>query len=58
MVDMVNPERPCWANDFPHSDATWPNSQKILAEHTADLTQHQKDRILRLNTAELYGLKL
>jgi predicted TIM-barrel fold metal-dependent hydrolase len=58
MVDMVNPERLCWANDFPHSDSTWPHSQKILAEHTKNLTEHQKDRILRRNTAELYGLKL
>jgi uncharacterized protein len=58
MVDMVNPERLCWANDFPHSDATWPNSQAILAEHTKDLTEHQKDRILRRNTAELYGLNI
>ncbi len=58
MVDMVNPERLCWANDFPHSDATWPNSQEILAEHTKNLTEHQKDRILRRNTAELYGLTI
>lgn len=58
MVDMVNVERLCWANDFPHSDATWPHSQEILVEHTKDLTEHQIDRILRRNTAELYNLKV
>jgi predicted TIM-barrel fold metal-dependent hydrolase len=58
LVDMMNSERLCWANDFPHSDATWPNSQAILAEHTVDLTDVQKDRILRRNTAELYGLSI
>ncbi len=58
MIDMVNPDRLCWANDFPHSDATWPNSQEILVEHTKNLTEHQKDRILRRNTAELYGLSV
>jgi len=27
MKDMCNPQRLMWANDFPHSDSTWPNSQ-------------------------------
>ena len=31
----MNHERLMWANDFPHSDATWPNSQAMLAEHAA-----------------------
>ena len=31
-----------WANDFPHSDSTWPWSQEMLAEHTADLTEHEQ----------------
>ena len=37
MADLMNPERLMWANDFPHSDATWPNSQEMLAEHAAHL---------------------
>ncbi len=32
-----------WANDFPHSDSTWPWSQKLLAEHTADMPDEQRD---------------
>ena len=24
-----------WANDFPHSDSTWPWSQDVIAEQTA-----------------------
>ncbi len=47
-----------WANDHPHSDATWPHSQELLAEHTAHMTQHQRDRVLRESTAELYGIPL
>jgi predicted TIM-barrel fold metal-dependent hydrolase len=45
-----------WANDHPHSDATWPNSQELLAEHTAHLTDDQRDRILRRSTANLYSI--
>ena len=47
-----------WANDFPHSDSTWPWSQEMLAEHTADLTDEQRRAILSTNTAELYGIDL
>ena len=56
MADMVNHERLLWANDFPHSDATWPWSQQMLAKHTKHLTDEQRDRILRDNTCELYGI--
>ncbi len=56
MTDMVNVERLMWANDFPHSDATWPWSQEMLAEHTAHLTEYERRRILHDNVAELYDL--
>ena len=56
MKDLCNPRRLMWANDFPHSDSTWPWSQELLAEHTAHLTQEEKDWILHDNVAELYGL--
>ncbi|MGF1596678.1 MAG: amidohydrolase family protein [Acidimicrobiales bacterium] len=45
-----------WANDFPHSDSTWPWSQEVLAEHTSVLTDEEKRAILHDNVAELYGL--
>jgi predicted TIM-barrel fold metal-dependent hydrolase len=47
-----------WANDYPHSDSTWPWSQRILGELTKDLTQQQRDWILHDNVAELYGLTI
>jgi predicted TIM-barrel fold metal-dependent hydrolase len=56
MIDMVNPARLMWANDFPHSDSTWPWSQDVLHEHTAHLTEEQKNLILHDNVAELYHL--
>jgi predicted TIM-barrel fold metal-dependent hydrolase len=45
-----------WANDFPHSDATWPRSQELLAEHAAHLNDHTRRRILHDNVAELYNI--
>jgi hypothetical protein len=53
---LLNGERLMWANDFPHSDSTWPWSQEMLAEHTVHLSDEQRDRILHDNCAELYGI--
>jgi len=55
-ADLMNWERLMWANDFPHSDSTWPWSQELLAEHQAELTAAQRDRILCRNVAELYHI--
>lgn len=56
VADLMNTDRLLWANDFPHSDSTWPWSQEMLREHTAHLTAVQKQRILHHNVAELYDL--
>jgi len=56
IADMVNWRRLMWANDFPHSDSTWPWSQEMLAEHTRVLSAEQKQAILCDNVAELYGI--
>jgi predicted TIM-barrel fold metal-dependent hydrolase len=55
-ANLVNWHRLMWANDFPHSDSTWPWSQEMLAEHTGDLTAEQKRAILCENVAELYRI--
>jgi predicted TIM-barrel fold metal-dependent hydrolase len=58
MADQMNHERLMWANDYPHSDATWPNSQAMLAEHAAHLDDDVRARILHDNVAELYGISV
>jgi len=35
LVDMLNPRRLMWANDFPHSDSTWPWSRELLLGQNA-----------------------
>jgi uncharacterized protein len=55
-ANLMNVEHLLWANDFPHSDATWPDSQRLLAEHGGGLSDRDRRRILHDNTAELYGL--
>ncbi|MEZ5406550.1 MAG: amidohydrolase family protein [Acidimicrobiales bacterium] len=55
-ADQMNWRRLCWANDFPHSDSTWPWSQEMLTEQTQHLTPEQVRAILCDNVAELYNL--
>ena len=57
-ADLMNWNRLMWANDFPHSDSTWPRSQELLAEHQADLSEEQRRAILCGNVAELYRIEL
>ncbi len=42
-ADDMNWHNLMWANDFPHSDSTWPWSQEMLVEHTATLTGEAED---------------
>ncbi len=45
-----------WANDFPHTDSTWPNSQSLLAQHAADLDPDETRAILRDNVRGVFDL--
>ena len=56
-ADLMNWRRLMWANDFPHSDSTWPWSQEMLDEHGKHLTDEQRQAILCDNVAELYGIE-
>jgi uncharacterized protein len=58
VANLMNWRRLMWANDFPHSDSTWPWSQAMLAEHTTGLTPEQREAILCRNVAELYHIDL
>ena len=57
-ADQMNWRRLLWANDFPHSDSTWPWSQELLAEQTKHLTAEQTKGILCENVADLYNIDL
>ena len=56
VAELMNWRRLMWANDFPHSDSTWPWSQDMLAEHGQHLSEEQRRAILCDNVAELYGI--
>ena len=45
-----------WATDYPHPDSTWPNSQKVLETHFADVPVDEARLMVGGNAARLYGL--
>ncbi len=53
---LIEAKQLMWANDFPHSDSTWPYSQHMLAEQTAALPPDDVAAILGGNAIELYRL--
>jgi predicted TIM-barrel fold metal-dependent hydrolase len=56
LVGLIDPHNLMWANDFPHSDSTWPWSQEMLKAQTAHLSEEEKALILRDNAARLYNI--
>ncbi|MCH9674644.1 MAG: amidohydrolase [Gammaproteobacteria bacterium] len=54
--DYVNIERMMWANDYPHSDSTWPWSQDVLKEQLKGMTEDEKNLVLHDNVANFYKL--
>jgi predicted TIM-barrel fold metal-dependent hydrolase len=55
-ADAMNWRLLMWANDFPHSDSTWPWSQELLEKHATQLSDEQQRAILCENVAELYKI--
>ena len=51
-------KRVMWATDFPHSDGTYPNTEKIMQDVTSQMNAEEKKNVLYANVAELYGLSL
>lgn len=54
--DLVNFRQLIWANDFPHTDSTWPRSQELLAKQAAHLSEEERAGILRDNVRALFNL--
>jgi predicted TIM-barrel fold metal-dependent hydrolase len=44
-----------WGSDYPHSESTFPQSRKILAEMLADVPDDEQTKIASGNTARVYN---
>ena len=55
-LNMLNPKRLLWSNDFPHPDATWRWSRQLLNYQTQNLDDGVRRDILRDNAIGCYDL--
>lgn len=55
-ADLMNPDRLLWANDFPHTDASWPWSQDIFRRNAEGISEELVRKIVYQNTADLYDI--
>ena len=55
---MLNPDMLLWANDYPHSDATWPDSMAVLASTSDGVDPVLVKKIVHDNTRDLFKLEL
>ncbi|MEY2421187.1 MAG: hypothetical protein QOI95_1254 [Acidimicrobiaceae bacterium] len=54
--ERVGIDRLMWASDYPHSDSTWPHSQKVIERDFAGVPDDDLRAILHDNAVKLYNL--
>ena len=53
--DLIGVDNMMWGSDYPHSESTFPQSRKILAEILAGVPDDEQAKIVGGNTARVYG---
>ena len=53
-LDLIGEDNVCYEVDYPHSDASWPNSPEMLWKSAQHLTDAQIDKITHLNAMRVY----
>jgi predicted TIM-barrel fold metal-dependent hydrolase len=55
-IEAVGEDNITFETDYPHSDSTWPHTEKVAQEIMKGLTQTQVDKICRGNAIRMLGL--
>ena len=53
--DVIGVDNMMWGSDYPHSESTFPQSRKILAEILAGVPDDEQAKIVGGNTARVYN---
>ncbi|HKQ66970.1 MAG TPA: amidohydrolase family protein [Methylomirabilota bacterium] len=56
--DVIGVDNMMWGSDYPHSESTFPQSRKILAEILAGVPEDEQAKIVGTNTARVYGFEV
>lgn len=55
---LVGADNIMWSTDYPHQAATWPHSQEVMARDFKGIPDADVRKMVRENTAKLYGFAL
>ncbi|MBI3743792.1 MAG: amidohydrolase [Chloroflexi bacterium] len=53
---MIGIDNLMWSSDYPHTDTTWPHSQKYITDHFQGVPEGEKRKMVVENAARLYRL--
>jgi predicted TIM-barrel fold metal-dependent hydrolase len=53
--DAIGVDNIMWASDYPHTDSTWPNSQKMIERLCEGIPDEDRHKIVMANAARMYA---
>jgi uncharacterized protein len=54
--DIIGVDNLMFANDYPHTAATWPNSQQIVERDTGNIPADERRKLIRDNTLRIFSI--
>jgi predicted TIM-barrel fold metal-dependent hydrolase len=54
--EMIGEDNQLWSSDYPHSDSTWPDSQRVIDAQFEGVPEEVKKKMIAGNAARLYRL--
>jgi len=55
LIPLVGADSCMWASDYPHTDSTFPHSQRAIEQSLATLSAADRRKVTATNCANLYG---
>lgn len=55
LIPRLGSDSCMWASDYPHTDSTFPNSQRVIEETLGGLSEEDRRKVTATNCARLYG---
>ena len=55
---MIGVDNLLWGSDYPHTESTWPESQRVIREIFEGVPEEEVRKITCLNTARVFGFSM
>ena len=56
-LDLYGPDNAMWSSDYPHTAATWPQSQEFINKTFSGLPEETRRNIVHDTAARVYGIE-